>query len=470
MAWWPAPGHAQGVRGWAGTHLRYVEVRPFVTDTFPFEEAVIGPGGEFTVDGLPVSCLPDLFCTALVPTSMEHAVVASHEVGFTAWGFGVTGLSATGLILARDKLSGDFVWPRSDDPLDLALGYLEWTRSGLRMRLGRQNVASGLGFASFDGLETTVLVTPTIRVQAFGGRSLARGLLEPRNEALRGVEDFIPDDQAYLIGGSLRMSPEASTQVEVRYQREAWTGGHHLISERASLDLRTRRFSPVSLTASVDYDFGFGRVGKANLLAEYAVSNSFDLRARLRRYLPYFELSTIWGFFSPVAYHEGDLEFLWSARPGLQLWGGAAWRKYEDAEVTVVRRPLEDDALQVRSGVRTRLGTAGSLSAGYRLELGAGSYLQGADLNVTWDVTPRVSVEARSSLFQQIGEFRLGNAMVVGGGVIARARLASRWGIEAGATRYRNVDREREDDRFDGSHDRVWTSIRVDLGFGGAGS
>jgi hypothetical protein len=460
---------AQGVRGWVGSTVRYVQLRPFDSDTFAFHSAVETPDGGMAVDGRPVICIGDAFCTALVPQVAEHAVVASQEFGFTAWGMGVEGLSVTALVRGRDQLSGEFQWPRSDDPLDVALGYVEWVGPNTRFRVGRQNVASGLGFTSFDGIEATFLPARSIRMRAFGGRSLARGLLEPRNEALRALEDFVPDDEAYLVGGSLQLEAEPGTTLELRYQREAWTDGHHLISERAAANVRTLRFAPLRLTASADYDFGFGRVGKAHLTAEYAARPSLNLRAHVRRYLPYFELSTIWGFFDPVGYHEAEFESRWTPASSSSLWAAGAWRRYGDTEVTTIGRPLEDDALRLRAGGETRLGDRVGASAEYRLELGAGSYLQSGDLTTTWALNPRLSLDARGSLFQQIGEFRLGDAIVFGGGLVARARLGSRFGLEGGFLRYRSVDRERADPTYDWSQTRAWTSLRIEVGGAGVG-
>jgi len=451
-----------------GSTVRYVQLRPLDSDTFSFASAVPTSGG-FEVEGRPVVCVADVLCTALVPGPVEYAVVATQEAGFTAWGLGLEGLSLTALLRGRGQLSGEFDWPRRDDRLDVALGYLEWTRSRSRVRVGRQNTSSGLGFASFDGVEATVLPWGPVRIQAFAGRSLARGLLEPRNEALRGLEDFIPDDQAYLVGGSTQIQPEPGTTLNLHYQREAWTGGHHLISERASASLRTSRFSPLRLTASADYDLGFGRVGKAHLSAEYEATESVNVRARARRYVPYFELSTIWGFFSPVPYYEGELEAQWRASASSSLWAAGAWRRYGDTETTVIRAPLENDAVRVRAGAGTRLSDRLHATAEYRLELGAGSYLHAGDLDATWTATPWLSLDARGSLFQQIGEFRIGDSVVFGGGLVARARLGARLGLEGGFLRYRSVDRERTDPAFDWSQSRAWTSVRVEVGGAGGG-
>jgi hypothetical protein len=54
------------------------------------------------------------------------------------------------------------------------------------------------------------------------------------------------------------------------------------------------------------------------------------VEATVRRYLPYFELHTIWGVFSPVAYHELELRGSWGGEP-LGLWASGSYRAYQDA-------------------------------------------------------------------------------------------------------------------------------------------
>jgi hypothetical protein len=98
----------------------------------------------------------DLPCVFYRPGEVQSATFASQDVGLTAWGFGVTGVSATVLLRARADLAGEFEWPRSDDPFDAVLAYAQYNRGTLRARLGRQLNVSGLGYAGYDGLNLLV--------------------------------------------------------------------------------------------------------------------------------------------------------------------------------------------------------------------------------------------------------------------------------------------------------------------------
>ena len=430
----PAPLAAQTVRGWVGSSLRYVQMRPLQRDT----GAVLSPG------------------------AVTHAMVTSQDLSFTAWGFGVEGLSFTTFLRSRSQLGGAFDWPRAEDRFDALLGYFELYRQRWRLRVGRQNTTSGLGFASYDGAELTVTPSPSVRLAGYGGRSLARGLAEPRNEALRGLQDFVPDDQAYLIGGSARLQTHYGTSVDVRYQREAWSDGHHLLSERASLAWRTSLLRPLQLSGSADYDLGMGGLGKVTGSLLYPSDDGWSVEVRGRRYVPYFDLSTIWGFFSPVSYGEVGVEGRVALGSNLVTWAGAGWRSYESTGTTVILRPLESDALRAHAGFDWRLSDSWRSTGSYRLEWSAGAYLNSGDLRLTRTVGS-AAVTGFASAFQQIEEFRLGDLFVVGAGGSASVRIGARTHLEGGLLRYSNRDRER-DDAFDFSPTRAWLSLRVDVG------
>ena len=429
-----APLQAQSVRGWVGSSLRYIQMRPLVPDT----GAVLSPG------------------------ALAHATITSQDLSLTAWGFGVEGLSFTTFLRTRSQLGGAFDWPRTEDHFDALLGYFELYRRQWRLRVGRQNTTSALGFASYDGAELTLTPSPSVRLAAFGGRSLARGLAEPRNEALRGLQDFVPDDQAYLVGGSVRLQTHYGTSVDFRYQREAWSEGHHLLSERGSVAWRTSLLRPLQFSGSADYDFGMGGLGKVSGSLLYPADGRWSIEVRGRRYVPYFDLSTIWGFFSPVPYTEVGVEGRIAIRPGVATWVCGGWRSYEAAETTVVLRPLESDALRAHAGFDWRWSEAWRGSGTYRLEWAAGAYLNSADLRLTRNVGS-VALTTFGSVFQQIEEFRLGDLLVVGAGASASASLGGRTHLDGGLVRYSSRDRER-DDPFDFSPTRAWLSLRVDVG------
>lgn len=452
----------QDVRGRLLTSARYVQVRPLDLDSVPLD-ATLEVEGRRELDGRPVACV-GATCTYYRSASPEHAVVLTQDLSFTAWGLGTQGLSATVLLRGRADLGGGFEWPRSDDPFDPILAYAELARERWRVRLGRQRTLSGLGFSGFDGVDARVQALPWLGVQGYGGRSLARGLEEPLHQALDALEDFVPDQEAWLIGAALEAEAPAASAVGVRYQREIVTNRGALLSERASVDARTGLLRPVGLQAALDWDVAFGRVGKAHVTAQLPLRDGrLVLEATARRYLPYFELWTIWGFFSPVAYHEAEVQARWTPRPGATVWASGARRGYEDAEAPIIQRPLTDEATRFVAGARVRLPGSVGVQGSYRLENGFGAYLGSGDMGVTWRPGDRLSLGARGSAFQQIMEFRVGEGVVLGVGAFADAQVMNRVRLAGGVDVYRQAFENRPA-AADWNQTRGWGSVEITFG------
>ncbi len=457
------PLAAQGYRGWLQSTARYVELRPIQQDTVAFDLVTRAPDGSLSFEGFPVTCIPDVRCTYYRTVAVQGTVALTQDLGFTAWGLGLRGLSVTGLLRARARTGGDLIWPRQDDSFDALLAYAQLRRGALRIRLGRMENTSGLGFSSFDG-GSVGAVAGRLRLEAFAGRSLARGLREPISDALRGIEDFVPDDDAYLYGGSLQVRLPRASSIALRYQREVFTDPAVLLSERASLDLRTSGLRPLRINGSVDYDVAFERVGKAHLTLQYLPSDaSFIVELTGRRYLPYFDLSTIWGFFSPVAYHEAEARGSWAFGGGLGLWAAGGLRRYQDANATVVFSPLEDDAWRASAGGNWQAFTAWRLDGSYRIEWGNGAFLNTADLAVRWAPDERLNLTGSLTAFQQIEEFRVGENVAWGGGASASLEVFPGTRLESGFSLYLHRPENRAVDR-DFNQFRAWSSLRIEIG------
>lgn len=454
---------AQDFRGWVRSTARYVDLKPIRLDTVDIALVVEGADGVLTFEGFPVTCVPGVRCTYYRPLSAQGTVALTEDVGFTAWGFGVRGLSVTGLLRARARTGGDLVWPRTDDAFDALLAYAQLRRGRYRVRVGRLENTSGLGFSGFDGASVAA-TAGRFHGEAFAGRSLARGLREPASDALKGVEDFLPDDDAYLYGLTLQAGLPRATSIAVRYQREDFTDPAVLRSERASVDLRTSVLRPIRVDASLDYDLGFGRVGKAHVTFQYVPADaSFLVELRGRRYLPYFDLSTIWGFFSPVGYNEAELRVsrAWGGRASLWIAGGA--RTYQDTDAPVILSPLEDDAWRISAGGTLSPSPAWRLSGSYRTEWGNGAFLSTGDLGLRWAPGERFDVTGSLTAFQQIEEFRVGERVAWGGGLSGGLQVLEGTRLEGGFSLYLHRPENRAVER-DFNQFRAWSSVRIEVG------
>lgn len=455
------PVRAQGVRGWIGTTVQMVEIRPLGLDTIPRSAVTFTENGQGTSQGQPVDCSKGDFCTRYGVLPEVRAAVGTQDLSLTAWGFGVQGLSFTTLLRARTNMGGDFAWPRSDDDFDALLGYGQLARGPVRLRVGRQEVRSGLGFSGFDG-GSVALTVGDVRLESYGGRSMARGLREPANEALRGLEVFLPDQSVYLFGAAVRTRVRG-TSLTGRYHREVLADRSGLASERASLDFSSV-FPVVRINGSLDYDWGFGRVGKGHLTVSMPLSEGrWVLEGTARRYMPYFDLSTIWGFFEPVAYSEVEAKVGWSPGSTFATWLSGGRREYEDAHTTSVVDLLTDDGWRAGAGLQWRLHDQWRLEGSYRLEWGPGASLSSGDLAARYSPSDRLSVTATGMTFQQIAEFRVGEGRAVGGGLSFDLGVSSRARLAGGVTvlRHRNEGGVQDSPW---NQTRAWTGLRIAVG------
>lgn len=459
----PPGADAQQVRGWTQTTVNFADMRPLVRVAVDPAELEVDGDGRSTLDGRPVQCIPGQECVIYRPSEVEGAAAGMQDVGLTAWGLGVRGLSFTTLLRARTGLGSDLVWPRSEDAFDALLGYLELERGAVRARLGRQETLSGLGFSGFDGASLAWTPRSDLQLEAYGGRSLARALAEPRHEALRGLEDFVLDRNAWLVGAFVQGRLPARTEVGLRYQREIWSDRSGLISERASLDVTSEALRPVRLRGSVDWDVAFNRIGKARLEVQRAIPAA-DLLVSVqgRRYVPYFELSTVWGYFSPVAYHELLLRTAWG-RDALGLWVEGGWRTYEETHAPVIFDPLDGERWRARAGGTWQTAPAWAVDARYELEWGVGAFLSAADAAVRFSPGDAVDIALHGSTFQRFQEFRVGEGRVFGGGVSLGYQFTDRVRLDGGGAVYRHdSDVDREASVW--NQVRAWTALRFEFG------
>jgi hypothetical protein len=454
---------AQGIRGSLLTTARYIQLQPLDSLGIPRDSVTeVGPG-QYTFGGAPAYCITTDTCMQYRAGAVQGATVVTQDLGFTAWGLGMQGLSATVQLRGRAN-GGAITWPQSNNAFDAILAYLELNRSILRLRLGRMRTLSGLGFAGFDGADVRVDPLRMLHLEAYGGRSLARGLERPVNQALKGVEAFVLDQNAYLVGGALNMQPLAGTALGLRYQREVWADGSGLLSERASADFQTALLNPVRIDAAADYDFAFDRVGKAHVTASVPVPPaSLVVKATARHYVPYFGLWTIWGMFSPVAYNEGQVQLRWTPLSTFDAWALFGARKYEDTSIQTALTPLQGEGRRVGGGARIQGPAYITLTGSYDREWGNGAAMSSGDLAAVWRPNDRLAVTLRGSAFQQVQEFRVGQGMVLGLGGGLDIGLTERVALSGGADLYHQTFKD-QPGALDWNQLRGWMTFRVGFG------
>jgi len=456
------PAVAQSYRGWATTSLQAVELRPLGLDSVPRSEVLTDADGRYYYEGLEVTCVTDTVCTGYLPLPEERTLAATQDLGLTLWGLGVQGLSITTLVRVRAHAGSDLVWPRSDDEFDALFAYAQLERGPWRVRAGRLDLRSGLGFSGFDGGSASYALG-SIMAEVYGGRSLARGLREPQNEAFRGLDNFLLDQGVLLIGGSVG-GRVFDSEITGRYQREILSDRSSLVSERVSLDVTSSAFQRVRVDGSLDYDFSFQQFGKGHLTLSAPIGEgAWLVELSAQRYVPYFDLSTIWGIFEPVSYSEVLARVGWSPSSSLGTWVTGGWRTYGDTETTVIFEPMRDTGWRADASARWQPASDWVVDGRYELEWGPGGFLSSVDAAVRFSPTERLTTSLNAIAFQQIEEYRLGQGRGFGGGASADFAWRERIALSGGVSLIGHRD---GGNAFTSpwNQGRAWTSLRFELG------
>jgi hypothetical protein len=217
-------------------------------------------------------------------------------------------------------------------------------------------------------------------------------------------------------------------------------------------------------TGSADYDFGFGRWGKAHLTVTVPLDPKWLLEATARRYVPYFSLNTIWGYFDPVAYNEIQGRLSWSPAPSFGAWATAGLRSYGNAGTdVVVVSPLKSKGTRASAGLTWQPTSAWMLEGDYALEYGPGGYLSSGDATIRWKPLERLSVAAMGTTFQEIEQYRLGNGRAYGGGLNFDLGVSDRASLTGGVTMMRLRDRGGSVDS-PWNQTRAWSALRIQVG------
>ena len=408
---------AQTVLASGSTSVRYIELRPFTRDSVP-AGVTVGDGLLRQLpDGRVVRCLPgETYCRDVRPGTRVSTMPLIQDVSVSAWGFG-RGLRLYTQLRARSALGDDGgVWPQEQDPLEVMALYGEMERERLRLRAGRQWKVSGLGYYNFDGLSVMLRPALTSSIEVYGGRSLVRGLSEPRTGgALESIESLSLPNAGLLFGLHGRYRPHPRLALSAAYQLDVRGDRAAAYSELAMAD-GVLRIGGGAVESSVELDLAGKALNQARLTVRSAPIGRATLFAEARRYHPYFELWTIWGAFSPVGFDEGKAGLTWASGDA-RLLGRveASWRRYGEAGT---------DALDDYRTTGWGAGAGGTwlprpswtLDAFYRLESGFGAARWEGQAGIRRAFAGAASLALQAVAFQRLYEFRLDKATVVGVG------------------------------------------------------
>lgn len=258
-----------------------------------------------------------------------------------------------------------------DTPLQLDLLYLRWQPiSPLSLSVGRQWIASSLGFRDLDGVDLAMRITPgvdllTARLDLFAGRPVFQSTswLAPSTFDVQGLplyndpEERSDRDRQLLVGGSITLStPQRALLLQTSYQRRVVPSLDLEAEERAGASLtvepgvarraRTdahlvynallRRAERIELQQRVD----LGR--KRDELFD-APPTSISFAVARRR--PWFDASSIFNLFDPSPHDDLALGLGHRISPHLALHAKVWARAYHgDTSFTDWLSPSNQDA------------------------------------------------------------------------------------------------------------------------------
>jgi hypothetical protein len=429
-------------------------------DSIPVGDTVGTPGGgPASPDGFAVRCIPGAaYCTFFRPGPALRGGPMTTTVDGTIWGLGVAGLSVRGAARVGVDLGTADVWPGTTPTVQLLEGYAEYAAQRVTARLGRQAVASRLGWSGFDGAGITLRDRRRgIDLQGYGGWGLARGVALPvTSPALDPLDDFQPLARQLVVGAGGGWSG-AGADVRVDYQREVDPRAHKFVSERVGFDAAVRAIEHVRLAGGADYDIAAGWWGSAEASLTYLSARARGTVA-VRRYRPHFDLWTIWGAFSPVPYRSVQLSLAVTALRRNQVRGRYELYRYDDAFAETPLFDVKQDGWRGELGVTATPAPHWTIDAAYQREFGPGAAVSGTAATVTFEPSGRIRAALLASAMNRPLEFRYSDAVVRAYGFDGQYRASERLRITF-TTHYYDERRGRPDA---GAFD--WQQWRASLG------
>jgi hypothetical protein len=410
------PAFGQGYRVRFDARYQGVSYRGFSLDSTAVGDAQVSSNGSaYNSDGYLLNCSRGAeYCTYYRqgPGVRSHPVIATVDAD--AWGFGVPGLRfSTKARLGTDLASPD-AWPGTDPQLQLIEGFVEYATGPVVAQAGRSHVVTRLGWTGFDGAKAEVRpLGRKVKLLGYGGWGLARGVALPvTSAALNPLDEFQPRDRQIIFGAGVGC---ALPQVlgEAVWQREIDPESDNVASDYRTLDLDLRLARNLSLTGGAYYDLTMEQVGSADAQATYlAARGAGRLTVGARRYRPRFDVWTIWGAFSPVAYNAGFGSLSISPIGGLEIRTAGEIYEFDDTETSNRLAQVESD------GWRWRIGAAYSgledwrFDGGYWVDKGIGSRSVGYEGLVTYSLTETTLITGHAEWLQRPLEFRFNDTDV----------------------------------------------------------
>ncbi len=425
LAMWPAGGAAQNYRARVDAGAQAVSFRGLLNDSIPVALAVPAPsGGLQTPDGFAVRC-GSAYCYFMRPGPELRGMPVTTSGSLVLWGLGVQGLAFHTTARLVADVGPDKVWPGTVPSFQLLEGYLEYQRSMVIARVGRQLVNTRLEPIGFDGgLLKVRWNKAALDFTGYSGWGLAQAsALSVTSPALNPLDEWRPRNRQ-IVAGAEGAWQYRTIDARAEYRREVDPDNHYFVSERTALSLGTR-VGPVRASGGVDYNIAEDVLGNADLSLTY-VQPRYSVTGAVRRYQPYFSLWTLWGAFSPVPYNAVNAAAEVRATRWLSLRARGERYRYENAGIsTAIVSDLRDYGWRASGGATATLSAKWTIDGEASLEYGPGASGQFADGSVTYALNEATSFDVYGGSMARPLEFRYYDATSRWIGARAARRLST---------------------------------------------
>ena len=407
LAAWSGPGAAQDFRLRLDARAQAVSFRGLIADSIPAAQVVPGSSGAFeTPDGHAVRCGAGEYCYFFRSGPELRGVPVTLLASVVMWGLGVEGLAlrATGRLVG--KLGPDDVWPGTEPSAQFVEGYLDYQRSALTARAGRQLLASRLEPMGFDGGWLRYRWDRTsLEFTGYGGWGLGQAAVVPATSpALNPLDEWRPRNRQ-LVAGADGAWLYRGADVRAEYRREIDPEDDYFVSERGAMSFLANARS-FHAAAGFDYNLAEGHWGSADLTLTYARAR-VSVSGGVRRYRPYFSLWTLWGAFSPVPYRAVNASAQLRPAQWLSLRARGERYRYEDAEISTAQVPrLRDRGWRASTGATATPNRRWTIDGNYGLEHGPGASARFADGSVTYTPNDHLSFDVYGGALERPLELR----------------------------------------------------------------
>jgi hypothetical protein len=463
-----APVAAQGFRASFDLRGQSVATRGWLLDSVPRSDVQPGVGGGlYSSTGYAVTCSTATFCYYYAPgPRLQYApVVLTTDV--TAWGLGTSGLSAH-LNIRMNASAADEPFAGTTPAFQFWEGYLSYQHAWFGVLAGRQVFTSRLGFAGFDGGRATVRHR-TLGLEATGyvGLGLARassvGINDP---ATAPLGDYIPGERNLIEGIEVGIA-RGPVEARAQWQRQVDRTTDYLMSDFLSGNAVIRPLERVAVAGGLDYDLAQGWVGSAEAEIRYMAPRVY-VTAGFKRYMPHFDLWTIWPAFSPVPWNGVQGSVVVSPLRWLKLRGRIEWHEFEGTGAETALGSAAPTGSLWAAGATITAFPRWTFDAGWMYDKNFGAAAAGGDVSIGW--TPRDPLVLRlyGAYSQRPLVYRYNDSYVTWAGLDVSLRATQQVLVGASVV-YINEDRNRPDAAaFDWNQARVSAFVTYVLSAGGA--